>query len=656
MFRPATLALFAASALSAFAASASSPDPIVPLTVQGPDYVTPEGKPVRFWGMNLVASYPEHAKADAFAKNLADLGVNLVRPHHNLRPSKDWNPKMVSGALVTYEGTSREFDPVALDRFDYFNAALRRHGIYLALSVHGTRAYRPGDVDILTTDDEDRRGWMASVEELNSWHWKKGFDVRKLLPVVDERAALLNEEFIRALLTRVNPHTGIRYADDPQVISIEMVNEHSIEYAIVCMNRLPDHWQRQFEQRWSDYATAAGIEPGDLYKPATPAAVALRAKFLTELDEAYHLRLQAVIREAGSTAPLTYSNLWRGDDTLEMHERRMEFMENHAYIDPLVVRGIEDGFTKAGRTALKDKPYFIGELNQAEGDANIARQSPHRTMLPLATAAYSAFHNWSGLVWFAWLHGENVSTGDDGWARFERRTSNLGGMVSDGMMIDHMRTTGMIFRRGLVAPSKEPVTIWTERPFVAKNYNELMRGKDNHQAGWPNRHAIRRSYGPVPAEQASAAWMTAPAVSPIVSDTGEIVKDVERRQLTVSAPQVEAFSGFLDDSAPAGLKHLALSDADFTTVVVVADDEKTFAESRRFVLSRTALDKDSKETNGLRVSLRGLAPAPEGQAWRFTVTRPRAEAGKTPTVEVSEDGVVLPTGLWHEAELTLESE
>jgi hypothetical protein len=656
MFRPATLVLLAASALSIFAAPATPADSIVPLTIQGPDYVTPEGQPVRFWGMNLVASYPEHAKADAFAKNLAALGVNLVRPHHNLRPSKDWNPSMVSGALVTYEDNSREFDPVALDRFDYLNAALRRHGIYLALSVHGTRAYRPGDVDILTTDDEDRRGWMASVEELNRWHWKKGFDVRKLLPVVDERAALLNEEFIRALLTRVNPHTGLRYADDPQVISIEMVNEHALEYAIVCMNRLPDHWQRQFEQRWSDYATAAGLEPGDLYKPATPAHVALRSKFLTELDEAYHLRLQSVIRETGSRAPLTFSNLWRGDSTLEMHQRRVEFMENHAYIDPLVVRGIEDGLTKAGRTALKNKPYFIGELNQAEGGENIARQSPHRTMLPLASAAYGSLHNWSGLIWFAWLHGENVGTGEDGWARFERRSSSLGDMVSDGMMIDHMRTTGLIFRRGLVAQSTEPVTIWTEPPFLAKNYNELMRGKDNHQPGWPNRHAIRRAYGPVPAGQANAPWMSAPAVSPIVSDTGEIVKDVERRQLTVAARQVEAFSGFLDGAAPAGLKHLALAEADFTTVVVVADDENDFANSRRFIVSRTALDAENKETDGLRITLRDLAPAPAGQAWRFTVTRPRPEAGKAPALEISGGSVTLPLGLWHEGELTLQAQ
>ncbi len=656
MSRVVSFALFAVSALSLSAAPGAS-DPIVPLTIKGADYHAPDGKPVRFWGVNMVASYPDHGRADAYAKNLADLGVNLVRPHHNLRPSKDWNPNMVSGALVTYEGTSREFDPVALDRFDYLNAALRKHGIYLALSAHFTRAYRPGDADILKVDAADNEGWAAAVAELNTWHWKKSFDIRKLLPVIDERAALLNEEFVHKLLTHVNPHTGLSYAEDPQVISMEVVNEHALQYSIICMHRLPDYWQSRFEKRWHDYAAAASVAigPGDLYKPSTPEVIALRAKFLTELDEAYFKRIKAAVRAAGSQAPMTFSNLWQGDDTLAMHERQADFIENHAYIDPLVARGVADGLAKAGRTALVDKPFFIGELNQSEGGDNIAKQSPHRTMLPLASAAYGSFNNWTGLVWFAWMHGEDVGTGEDGWARYERRTSNIGGMVSDGMMIDHMRTTGMIFRRGLVARSKAPVTVWTDEPFAVAGYHPLMRGKYDAQPGWVNVHAIRRSYGSVPADQATAPWMTAPAPSPIVSDTGEIVKDVERRQLTVTAPQTEAFSGFLDDKAPAGLKHLGVSEAAFATVIAVTDDGKELDQTERLILSRTALDAAGKETDASRITLQGLAPAPEGKGWTFTITRPRADAGKKLPVTAAEGGrLTLPAGGWHEGELSVQ--
>src|SRR5436853_370291 len=116
--------------LMCFATMAVAQSSLPPLTIKGEDFVDPAGNVVRFWGVNLVALYPDHAKADAIASTLASRQINLVRPHHNLRPSTDWNPKMVSGSLLTYKDTSREFDPDALDKFDYLNAALRKNGIY----------------------------------------------------------------------------------------------------------------------------------------------------------------------------------------------------------------------------------------------------------------------------------------------------------------------------------------------------------------------------------------------------------------------------------------------------------------------------------------------------------------------------------------------
>ncbi len=648
---------FLATLCVAFSSLVAAPGPIEPLAIRGADYFTQAGEPVRFWGVNIVAGYYDKAKADAIAANLAALGVNLVRPHHNLRPSRDWNPGMVSGSLLTYENDSREWDPEALDRFDYLNAALRRRGIYLAFSLHGTRAYRAGDVDILKTDDADRRGWMEAIKEIHGWDWRRGFDVRKLLPVVDERAALLNVEFTRKLLEHRNPYTGLTYAEDPQVISIELVNEHSLEYAVICNNRMPAHLQKAFEARWAHYARAAGIEPGDLYAPTNDEQRMLRSRFLNGLDETFFERMKAAARAAGSRAPMTLSNLWRGDAFAEMNQRTADFIENHAYIDPLVVRGIDDGFRSANRMALVDKPYFLGEFNQAEGAANIARHAPHRTMLPVAGAAYGLHAGWSGIVWFAWIHGDGA-IGDDGWALDEGRKARLGDMVFDGMMLDHIRTTGMIFRRGLVAPSSKPVVLWAEGPFGAANYQDLMRGAVDHRAGWQSVHAFRRAYGPVPEDQGYAPWMREPAKSPLVSDTGEIVRDVERRQLTVATGQAEAFSGFPDADAPAKLRHLELraKPGVFATVVAVSEDGQALSQTRRVVISRSAVAEDGGEVaDELALRLAGMrSSADGGEGWSFVVTRPRAAAGKRLPVQVDAHGAVrLPLAGWHEGELVL---
>ncbi len=153
--------LLGAALMASLSAETSQSD-LPALTPKGEAFVDPAGNPVRFWGVNLVGLYPAHAVSDALAANLASLGVNLARPHHNLRPSLDWNPQMLSGSLLKYQDNSRDFDPLALDRFDYLNAALRKNKIYLALSVNWTRRYRAGDVEIVPGDEKDAEAWKAA--------------------------------------------------------------------------------------------------------------------------------------------------------------------------------------------------------------------------------------------------------------------------------------------------------------------------------------------------------------------------------------------------------------------------------------------------------------------------------------------------------------
>ena len=625
--------------------------PIVPLKIDGQHYVDPAGKPVRFWGMNLVALYPDHKTSDAIAANLAGRQINLVRPHHNLRPSKDWNPQMVSGSLVTYQGTSREFDTDALDKFDYLNAQLAKHGIYLAFSVNWSRDYRPGDVDILQTDAADRDAWMGAIEELNGWDWKKSIDVKKMLPVVDERAARINEEFLRKLLAHKNPYTGNTYAADPQVISYEVLNEASTEYAIICGNRFPDYIQKQLEAKWQAFAKKAGLaDAGDLYKPASGAHRDARGKFLRKLDADYFERIKAVLRESGSTAPVTLSNLWRGENNLQLHAERTDFIEGHIYGDPLITRAANDWVRDVARTAVLDKPFFIGELNQAEGQHNIEAQSRYRTMLPLSAAAYGNLHDWSGLIFFAWTHGGR-DIGSDGWSTRSGRKSNLGRMVDDEMQLDHLRTAGIIFRNGLVDASKTPIVLRVDEPFISGDYEGLMRGKVTHIPGLQNVHGVRKTFTETPPTNQSTPWVTEQSPAMLTSDNGQIIKDIATKQLTIIAPKVEAFSGPIDGKSPSGLQHLKLeSSKGFATVILVSDDGSPLKESKRLVISRTTLDAGYNDTTAAKLVVDGLQKG----TWTFTITRPMKNASTT-TLEVASDGsITLPTSEWHEAELTRE--
>jgi hypothetical protein len=648
--------------LSTVAISATPPlsDAIVPVRAQGETFVGPDGKEVRFWGVNLVSLFPTHEEAEKVAANLAERGINLVRPHHLLRPSSDWNWRSGVLGLNRLKENTRDPDPEAWDRFDYLNAQLRKQGIYLSLSLHFSRSFLPGDADALQTTPADREAWVAAITELRSWDWRKSMDPAKMLPTIDARAAALQEEFARQLLEHVNPYTGLSYGRDPQVVTIEVVNESSAEYCLICGNTFPKYFLDALETKWSAFLADHGV--GDFRHQAASTAEEknLRTQFYRSLDEALMMRMAAVVRGLGCNAAFTYSNLWRGESNLSLHREHADFVEDHTYMDPLVVRDAADGFLQHSRTLLRGKPYMLGEVNQAEGEQNVRDQAPMRTMLPLAMASYGLFHGYAGITWFAWCHGDRA-VASDGWALREGRDAQLGDMVADGMMLDHLRTCGLIFRHGLVAPSATPQTLYVDEPFVASDYQTLMRGKYTIQPGWQAIHSIRKAFGPVPAEQAASEWLTQQPVSPYVSDTGEIVKDTVRRQLTVTAPQAEAFSGFLDGTAPAGPKHLLVDGTNgFATVAAVCMDGQPFGSTKSILLSRTCVGPDGRDRVGPIIALRGLLPARDGAGWSMRLTRPRdanallaAFSGQEtwPSTAAADGRIVLPAADWHECEL-----
>ena len=621
---------------------------VEPLSVQGEDFVDLDGDRVRFWGVNLVALYPTHRQADAIAAELAERGINLARPHHMMRNSLDWVSGDV-GALQTYDGTSREPDAEAWDRFDYLNAQLREHGIYLQFALRWSRKYEAGDVDILETTPEDRQAWIDAMAELDARDWRSGISVRKMLPLIDERVRLIDEEFARQVMTHENPYTGMSYSEDPQVVTVEVINEQSFEYAIICQNKFPPYWERKVLAMWDDYAAEHGLEDeGDLYAPQSNEQKRVRSQFFRDTEQAHFERMKAIVRESDDDVAVTYSNYWLGENTLDMQREVADHNEDHKYADPLVVRQPDDLFGPLTRNALADKPLIISELNQAEGGDNIAAQARYRTQLPLATAAYGSLQNWSGAVWFAWQHGDRMF--DASGHVEEEREAHLGDMVEDAVMKDHLRTSSILFRDGLVAVSSEPRTIVVEEPFTAADYGGLMRGQHVLQPGWANVHKIRKTFGEAPADQASSEILSESAPTPLVSDTGEIRKDVDRGQLTVAAPAAEGFSGTLDGEAPAHLEVLAgLEGEGFATVILVAADGKSLRESKHLIVSRTATDAGGAEVDGPSLTLRDVADA----AWSAVATRARSgSAGARREVTAGDDGLVLPDGDWTELELT----
>ncbi|HWB53925.1 MAG TPA: hypothetical protein VG722_07020 [Tepidisphaeraceae bacterium] len=624
---------------------------IEPLTIEGPNFVDTTGKPVRFWGQNLPAFYPDHSTADALAKNLAALQINLV--HYQLfHLGADATSQTKDQSLLTYDRDSRHFDSSALDRFDYLNSALRDRDIYLALSITEPRRYLSGDVDIMTTNDQDRRHWVEAMQNLNARPWKDSSDVYSALPVIDERIARLNEEFARKLLMHVNAYTHQSYAVDPQVLILNVTDGPSLGYEILRGKKLPAYWQKELLKQWTDYATAHAVIPGDLYKPTTPDQIAARAAFLDYLNENYFKRIKKAVRSTGCEALMTFSNVRDGQGTLHLESQIGDYIEDRDHADPSVINGRNDLFYNQTFSQLANKPYILGELNAEEDSPNEAYRAPVQSMLVLATAAYGSLQNWSGVEWSVPMGGV-APLALNSQAKTEGPSTKAAGNVQNNMMIDHLRTAGILFREGLLTASVDPIVMKLGEPVPPRNYSDWMSPKMMCLPGWQDIHEIRNSFEPPSPDQSSMPWMAHEPSNPFISDTGQVIKDIDRKQLTVAAPAAEAFSGCLDGHPPAGLKHLHLSGTHFATVILIANDSNVFKYSHHLIISRTALDKSNHEIDGPVIRLTGLAnPGPKDH-WQFQITRPFGSA-KDQTVEMTNPGeLILPNSDWHECELNL---
>lgn len=197
------------------------------------------GRRVRFWGVNFCfgGCFPTHAEADALAGRLARFGINAVRFHH-------MDHQAFPNGI--FADTSLEaLSPEALDRLDYFIAALKQQGIYADLNLHVSRSYA------------------------RAQHWPHAEDTPEYDKMIDLFYPPLIEaekRYARDLLTHVNAYTKTAYAQEPAVGVVELNNENSffIWGGQQKVETLPEPYAGELQKQWNQwlakkYATRAAL-------------------------------------------------------------------------------------------------------------------------------------------------------------------------------------------------------------------------------------------------------------------------------------------------------------------------------------------------------------------------------------------------------------
>lgn len=183
------------------------------LRMQGADFEFENGTPIKFWGVNISSrnAYVSAEKARSWAHFLARYGVNAVRFH-----KFSWHGPSDDRSTV--------IDSARFARFDAFNHILREKGIYYGWShIYGHKV-READRDRLLAYDEIK-GLEYPWSHLNG-------STSGLVNFAPDLQAL-NIELTVNMLHHRNPHTGLRYADDPALAFIELQNEDNIFWSAI---------------------------------------------------------------------------------------------------------------------------------------------------------------------------------------------------------------------------------------------------------------------------------------------------------------------------------------------------------------------------------------------------------------------------------------
>lgn len=169
------------------------------------------GKELKFWGLNnsYGACAPDKELADKRAAWYAKYGINVVRLHKYADGDK-WAGILTGDSFV-------EFKPEELDEMDYFVAKMKEHGIYTKLSpTFGVKIYSkdyarvPYATEFTGGSKKDRARMPYGAVYFGK-----------------EIQDLQIEQTIK-ILKHKNPYTGLSYAQDPAIITVELFNEDSV--------------------------------------------------------------------------------------------------------------------------------------------------------------------------------------------------------------------------------------------------------------------------------------------------------------------------------------------------------------------------------------------------------------------------------------------
>ena len=417
----------------------------------------------RFYGVNLcfTANFLDSEQSARLAGRLARTGYNAVRIHH------------YDGGLVDGSKDGTTLNPDKLARLDALMAACVTNGLYVTTDLFVSRPVPWRSVGI------DRDGTIP----MNDY---------KILVPVHEGAWENFKTFTRQLLTHVNPFTGRRYADEPALAWLSMINEGNFGNYLAEMRNIPEWqqaWQGWLAKRQAQepqlYAGVPATLPDSIY--GTSRHVTAFVLFLQETETLMITRMKAFLRDdLACRALITNRNAWTNHASDQVtREELYDYVDDHFYVDhpefierpwqlpskcanvnPL--KNAAMGVQNVVFTRLLDKPFTITEYNYAA-------PGRFRGVGGILTGALGALQDWGGIWRFAYGHNAETVT------RAEGTALDYFDMAADPLSQAAERATLCLFLRGDLVPLKRSYALVLPK-------GDLLRMRDampHNRTDWP---------------------------------------------------------------------------------------------------------------------------------------------------------------------------
>lgn len=492
-----------------------------------------DGSRARFWGTNLMgpAALPEKAEAEAYARQLAQMGFDMVRIHHIDRP-----PFGLIDPDYGKPGHKDPFDEDRLDRLDWFIAKLREQGIYLWAEIATNRTFSEAD-------------GVSVPQDAPNGH--------KLYPMwePDWQAAYLT--WFEQFWGRTNPYTGLRYADDPAVAILELSNEHTLlmswglgieQLHPSHLANLTLHWNDWLKARYGDDAAIAAAWKGSIHPglqggetlgtiAREPAYQALADKwpdqrrqdllaFYWDLEENFYKTVAEKAKSMGFHVPML-PGISYNRSTLQVLQAPYPVTDIHinydkggdgsisgqsVLVDPTVP-------LNATVAAIQGKALAISELTHSF-------PNPFRAEAPWVWTTLGLLQGWDVLIWSFWA--------EQGFASDPQTQPNMADLRTNTVVVSQLTEAASAWRSGWIPElsSLFPVNLDREAIHRQLGIPELIRPLEITDLGVALSRKIRTTLnapmapGPATAINGVGWW----------TDPGVLLVDQPQLQVRVGPP------------------------------------------------------------------------------------------------------------------------